>query len=251
VKDGDDSDPKLQPEQCVKDGDDSDPKLKPKQCVKDGDDSDPKLKPKLQPEQCVKDGDDSDDDFDSNMTLAQLLNAALKPSTLVDKKDEDGSDALSDAKLKPEQCVSASEVRVRSHTRKKPSSANKSANSEKRKKPATHLIDVASHKEINRIISEDMKEIEENRCVDETRLSICTEWNSFWNRSVAQGTKRRKKPLTVEETKRRRHGTTGKQLQKDFNGCPKSLCQGDLCSEAYAEQENKGLGMYVSGTRNI
>ena len=67
-------------------------------------------------------------------------------------------------------------------------------------------MDVASFREILRIQRLDKDEFVQN-CVagSQRRQKTCEEWNRFWSKAARVEKKKRKKPLTVIESKERRN----------------------------------------------
>ena len=64
------------------------------------------------------------------------------------------------------------------------------------------LMDVASVKAINQIISEEMASYKENRIIQQSHVDLTLEWSKTWEKAMKQETKKRKKPLTVKEKKK-------------------------------------------------
>jgi hypothetical protein len=80
-----------------------------------------------------------------------------------------------------------------------------------------HLTDIDSHREMTRLMTNDIQTHKNNITVDKKRQDNCSEWNHFWNKSIGQEMKKRRKPLTREEKKYRQLVKERKRFQKDFH----------------------------------
>ena len=98
----------------------------------------------------------------------------------------------------------ANTVTVCSHQRKLPRSGSKGKRKEDNAK-VVGAMDVASFREILRIQRLDNEKLSQNgKNSGQHNQETVEEWNGFWSRAVKMQSKKRKRSLTVAESKARR-----------------------------------------------
>ena len=86
---------------------------------------------------------------------------------------------------------------------RKHQSPNKTNESQSKfKGEAKVLMDVASVKAINQILSEEMKSFKKNRIVKQSHIDLTLQWSKTWEKAMKQEKKKRRKPLFVNKKKR-------------------------------------------------
>ena len=69
------------------------------------------------------------------------------------------------------------------------------------KKPKV-LMDVASVKEINQMITKEMASFKQNRIVNQSEIDLTLQWSKTWANAMKQQKKKRKRPMYVSKKKR-------------------------------------------------
>ena len=112
----------------------------------------------------------------------------------------------------------ASLISVRSHQRKMPRSSSKGKKKNVINK-VDRAMDVASFREILRIQRLDNDEFSQNRDTGQRRQKSKTseEWNGFWSKAAKAERKKRRKPLTVVESKEKRKKKAMTKLHQRVN----------------------------------
>ena len=112
---------------------------------------------------------------------------------------------------------SSSLVTVRSHERKMPRSSIKGKKKAIDKKVG-RMMDVASFREMSRIQSLDNAEFEHDADAESKKKATSEKWNGFWSRAAKMEGKKKRKPLTVVQSKHRRKKKARSDVFKMMDG---------------------------------
>ena len=98
---------------------------------------------------------------------------------------------------------STTTIQVCSHTRRKPkqTSIGSKMQSTPNKNPKG-LMDIASVKTINRMMTEEIMTFKENRIIKQSHVDLTLKWSQTWEKAIKQQKKKRKKALYIDEKKK-------------------------------------------------